>query len=97
MATVNVGDKVRDNITGIEGICIARTVWINGCVRICIQPQEAKDGKPVEATTLDEPQLTVIQRQAIKPEPEHTPERELVQEPLRRTGGPRDDAKALSR
>jgi hypothetical protein len=95
--TVQIGDKVRDNITGLEGIAICRSVWINGCVRIVVQPQDVKDGKPVESTCLDEPQLTVLQRRAIAPEPEQTPQPERVFEPVRKAGGPRDDAKAASR
>lgn len=95
--TVRIGDLVRDRITGVKGIAIARTVWINGCVRIVIQPQEHKDGKPVESTCLDEPQLEVVEEQAMTPEPEYSPQPERAFQPRRVTGGPRDDAKAASR
>ena len=97
MQTIRIGDKVRDTITGLEGIAIARTVWINGCVRIVVQPQEHKDGKAAEASTFDEPQLTVLQRSAIPAEPELTPQAAQAYEPTRRTGGPRNDAAATAR
>jgi hypothetical protein len=97
MQTVRIGDKVRDIITGLEGIAIARTVWINGCVRLVVQPQEHKDGKPAEVSTFDEPQLIVLARETVRPEPEQTPQPETAFEPARRTGGPRNDAAANCR
>ena len=43
---MKLGDKVKDSITGIEGIAIARDEWINGCVRVGVQPK-AKKGEAV--------------------------------------------------
>lgn len=57
---IQLGTKVRDTITGVTGIVIARTEWLQGCARVTIQPQELKDGKPVDATTVDEPQCEII-------------------------------------
>lgn len=31
-----LGDKVRDAITGFKGIAMAQTTWLNGCRRIII-------------------------------------------------------------
>jgi hypothetical protein len=45
---VKLGDKVKDRVTGLTGIVIARTDWLNGCIRMTVQPQELKDGKPVD-------------------------------------------------
>lgn len=55
-----LGSKVRDRITGLEGIVLCRTVWLNGCIRVGVQAQELKDGRPVDLYTCDEPDLTVI-------------------------------------
>lgn len=30
---VNLGDRVKDQVTGFEGIAIARTEWLFGCPR----------------------------------------------------------------
>lgn len=60
-----LGTKVYDKITGVEGIAVARTEWISGCARITIQPQELKDGKPVETTTVDEPLLGICENQPL--------------------------------
>jgi hypothetical protein len=62
---VGLGDKVRDTITGMEGIVVARTDWLFGCKRICIQPITLHEDKPIDALTFDERQLTVLEAGAI--------------------------------
>lgn len=64
---VRLGDKVRDDVTGVEGIAIGVTTWLNGCRRVVIQPPKEK-GKPTasDPTTADEPTVTVIKRRAVK-------------------------------
>jgi hypothetical protein len=64
---VCLGDKVKDVVTGLAGIAVAKTHYLQGCARIGVQPQELKDGKPVEVYWVDEPQLEVIEVGAIKP------------------------------
>jgi len=86
VATVNLGDKVRDQLSGLTGIVVSRTEWMYGCVRCGVQPQELKDGKPVESTVFDEPQLEIVQRGAL-PNVKHW------REPERVTAGARDDVK----
>lgn len=80
----NNGDIVRDIVTQLEGVIVATTVWMNGCIRYLVQPQELKDGKPVENTSLDEQQLELVAAT-----PSEVPER--------LTGGDRDDRKATYR
>lgn len=62
---VSPGDKVKDKITGARGIVTCRSEWQYGCVRITIQPQEAKEGKPVEPFVIDEAQAEMIEAQAL--------------------------------
>jgi len=64
---VCLGDKVKDVVTGLTGIAVAKTHYLQGCDRIAVQPQELKDGKPVEASWFDEPQLEVVEYSTIKP------------------------------
>lgn len=71
------GDEVKDKITGLVGIITATTTWLNGCVRYVIQPQEIKDGKPVESTSFDEGELVLVKKSKIE---ESVPDKE--------TGGP---------
>jgi hypothetical protein len=53
-----LGAELRDTITGLEGVNVAHTVWLNGCIRYSIQPRGLdKDGKPRDTVTVDEEQL----------------------------------------
>ena len=65
MAKIKVGQKVRDTITGLEGIVVARSEYLHGCVRVAIQAQEVKDGKPVDPYWVDEPQVEVIKAKSV--------------------------------
>lgn len=79
MATIQLGQKVRDSITGLEGIVVCRAEWLYGCVRITVQPQEVKDGKPVDMYTFDEPQAVVLEASGQgEVEPNHGPRPEPV-------------------
>lgn len=57
---INLGQTVRDAITGLEGVVVARHDYLYGCVRITIQPREHKDGKPAETVTFDEQQCIAL-------------------------------------
>lgn len=54
---IKLGTRVRDTITGFEGVAVARTVWLYGCSRIAVQSPELHEGKPIEAQWFDEGQL----------------------------------------
>lgn len=58
MIMVELGTKVKDSITGFEGIAVGRAVYLYGCVRVLVEPEEMKDGKPIEAIWFDEQRLT---------------------------------------
>ena len=57
---INLGDKVKDKVSGFTGIAVGKTEWLYGCVRFNIQPPIDKDGKLPEMGSFDEPQLEVI-------------------------------------
>ena len=79
MANVRLGDKARDSVSGFEGICVARTEWLNGCWRITLQPVGLdKDGKPQDTQTFDDFQLEVIIPGSVR-------------SGSKSTGGPRDE------
>jgi len=79
---INLGDVAQDTITGFKGVVIGVGQWLYGCRRISIQPEELKDGKPMEHVTFDEPQLRVLKRADIA-----TAERQQRAQ----TGGPRPE------
>jgi hypothetical protein len=55
-----LGERVKDTVTDFEGMAIARCVYLNGCVRIQVQPKELKDGKIIEGEWIDEGQLVIF-------------------------------------
>ena len=57
-----LGKKVRDKITGFEGVAVAKTEWLYGCIRYGVQGLKVKeDGTLSEAQWFDEPQLTEVE------------------------------------
>lgn len=87
---VQLGDRVRDKLSGFQGIVIGITYWLHNCIRIGVSPEEMKDGKPVESQWFDEPQLGIIEKHAFLPSPPaefHRPVSE-PQKPIRMSGGP---------
>lgn len=62
-----LGDRVRDRVTGFEGIVIAITVWLNGCRRATVQSRELKDGATIPAESFDVEQLELRQTNAVPP------------------------------
>lgn len=89
---INLGDKVKDSVTGFTGIAVARTTWLHGCDRITIQPEKlSKEGKVVDNNTFDEMQLVLVKANAIKST------REGANKTNRIAGGPQNDRSALMR
>lgn len=66
---VNLGDKVKDSISGFIGIATGRSEYLYGCVRICVTPAEMKDGKPIDPLWFDEDQLSLLESVSV-PSPE---------------------------
>ncbi len=59
--TINLGDTVKDSITGFKGIVVAKTDWITGCTRVVVQPETlTKEGAVKPSETFDEPILVLI-------------------------------------
>ena len=63
-----LGDTVKDTISGFSGVVVARTEWLNGCIRICVQPKALHDGKPIDNHTFDLEQLELVERAQPKAE-----------------------------
>lgn len=56
-----LGEMVKDTITGLEGVVIGKTKWISGCVRYGLQPKGLKDGIPLDEQWFDEQRLEQIE------------------------------------
>lgn len=62
---INLGDKVKDKITGFEGIAVARVEYLTGCTRYEVKPDKLKDEKTIDSEWIDERQLTVTKSDKI--------------------------------
>jgi len=78
---IALGARVRDRVTGFEGVVIARHEYLYGCIRCSVQTPEFHEGKPVEPQTFDEPSLEVVEK--VVAGHADAPERRAKQ-----TGGP---------
>ena len=76
---INLGDKVKDTVSGFQGIAVSRHTYLQGCDRVSIQPPIDKDGKHPDCVAFDEPQIEILEAAVVKPDP-------LPQ--AQRTGGP---------
>jgi len=84
---VELGDKVKDKITGYTGIVVGITSWQNGCRTVGIKSLKLKDGIPQDSHWLDENQLEVVQQKArvIKPISYKVEDQKIM-----KTGGPHE-------
>lgn len=55
-----LGKKVRDKITGFEGIAVGRCVYLFGCDQIGIAPPVDKEGKRPDTQWFDDGRIEVI-------------------------------------
>lgn len=52
-----LGVKLKDKITGHEGIAVGVLIYINGCIQFGLKGQLDKDGKMPETHWIDQSQL----------------------------------------
>lgn len=57
---VKLGQKVRDSVTGFEGIVSVEADHLYGCRRIGVTPETSEDGSKREVVFFDEPRLEVL-------------------------------------
>jgi len=69
MHTIQLGQKVRDRISGLQGIAVAVTDWLHGPRRVTIQPQSMHDGKAVDPQTFDEANCEILDPTSMFAEP----------------------------
>jgi hypothetical protein len=80
---IELGDRVRDKISGMKGIVVGICDWLYSCQRVVVQPEGSKDGKAFENFNADVPQVEVIKKRVVLP-----PQR--IIEKKDKTGGPHD-------
>ena len=65
---IKLGMKIKDTITGIEGICVAKTQYLTNCTHYSIQPKPTKD-KPNSVpdwVSIDESRVAIVSSTIIK-------------------------------
>jgi len=62
----DLGDEVRDIVTGFSGIIVSRSQWIHNCNTYGVKSKELKDGIPMANQWFDEPALEVIKKKVVK-------------------------------
>ena len=70
---IELGKKVKDSITGFEGIAIARIEYLNGCISVEVRPTKlSSEGKMIDAEWIDEQNL-ITKSKATSGGPQDTP------------------------
>lgn len=94
MTMINLGDDVKDIITGLKGVAVSKIEYKNGCVQYGVQRKILKDGEIPEIEYIDPSDLEVVvekKKPAKKPaeKPKYGPSRFSPGSPLRRENGKR--------
>lgn len=76
---IELGQEVKDKVTGFKGIASGRCVYLSGCAHVSIQPKVGKDGKLPEAKWFDEPMIELVSKKKKKV---------VIKTRSRRFGGP---------
>jgi len=79
---VQLGNKVKDSLTGFQGVAIAKTVWSSGAVTISVEPTKLQEnGQPIDSQAFDVYRLEIVSEPAIP----------VSRESEATTGGPQND------
>jgi hypothetical protein len=65
--TVELGDRVKDPVSGLIGIATCIATWLHGCVRVVVQPEKLHEGKPIADVAFDQTQLVVVKKAVYTP------------------------------
>ena len=60
---IMLGSKVRDKLTGFDGIASGRTNWLSGNTTVTIEPTKLHDGKPIQAHNFDSARVELVEEQ----------------------------------
>jgi len=60
MDEIELGDKVKCNVTGFVGVAIAKTEFLNGCIQYTVVPKVDKKNTIQDEVMIDQQSLQVI-------------------------------------
>ena len=61
-----LGDKVRDKVSGLEGIAVTRLEYMNGCVQYTVTAKIKKGETEIASWNIDQEQLEVMSEKKVK-------------------------------
>ena len=62
---IKLGDKVKDKISGLEGIAVEKREYLNGCIQYAVQPKMKKGATELPSWCIDEAQLEVVGKKKV--------------------------------
>ena len=62
---IEIGQKVKDKLTGFTGLVTGRCEYITGCTQLLVQPPVKADGDFVESRWLDEDRGVVVDAEKV--------------------------------
>lgn len=63
----NLGDEVRDKVTGFTGVIMCRCQWLYACNVYGVKSRQLKeDGTPRDMVHLDEPALELVEEKKVE-------------------------------
>jgi hypothetical protein len=57
---IELGNKVKDIVSGLIGIVVQKTEYLNGCVQYGVTPPVKKDSTDIVTYSIDEQQLEYV-------------------------------------
>lgn len=65
---INVGDKVTDIVTGVKGVAVTKSVFLNGCIYFEVQPTKSRLAKlQPDRAFVDHTRLKVVKKSEAAP------------------------------
>ena len=62
MCDIELGDEVRDILTGFEGIAVMRAEYFNGCMQYEVQPKINEKKELPDSVYIDSQQLEIMKK-----------------------------------
>ena len=63
---IELGDKVKNILTGFEGIVTGQAIYLHGCSQSLVVPKISKDGEFRRSHWFDDPHLKVVKKAVVK-------------------------------
>lgn len=62
---IEIGDLAKDSVTGLIGVVVCKSTWLNGSTRMTLQPRRLDKGSPLDQQTFDAPALILVRRSVV--------------------------------